>query len=114
MTQLEFAKKYSEEELKEIANEYSNEIVIRSYVDGCSFDDRRKTTLSEKKIIYKILYAAMISYGYRNEENGGSIDAVLDMAEFTLMQFLPEANSYDTVYIPLRKITKTWQGRLYV
>ena len=108
MTQMEFAQKYTSEELKKIADEYSDEVVIRSYVDSCSSDDRRETTLAEKEILNKILYAAMVSYGYRNEDNHGSIDAVLDMAEFTLMQFLPEANTYDTVYIPLRKITETW------
>ena len=108
MTSREFAEEYTSEELKRIADENSNEIVIRTYKDGNSSDDRRKTTLVEKQIVYKILYAAMASYGYRGEQNGGSIDAVLDMAEFTCHQFLPEVNAYDTIYTPLRNITETW------
>ena len=108
MTSLEFATKYTGRELKEIADSYSNEIVIRSYIDGTSSDDRRETTQVEKEILSKIIYAALISYGYRNEDNGGSLDAVLDMAEFTCHQFLPECNAYDTVYIPIRGITDTF------
>ena len=107
MTSKEFAEKYTSDDLKKLADENSNEIVIRSYQDGNSSDDKRKATLVEKEIVYKILYAAMISYGYRGEQNGGSIDAVLDMAEFTCHQFLPEVNAYDTIYTPLREITET-------
>ena len=108
MTSKEFAEKFTSEDLKKIADEYSNEVVIRTYTNGNSSDDRREATLPEKEIVFKILYAAMIAYGYRSEQNGGSIDAVLDMAEFTCHQFLPDVNAYDTIYIPLRKITQTW------
>ena len=108
MTSREFAEKYTIEQLKEIARDYSTSIVIRSYTNGSSSDDRRETTLAEREIIQKIIYAAMIAYGYRSEENRGSIDAVLDMAEFTCHQFLPECSAYDTIYTPLRKITETY------
>ena len=108
MTSKEFAEKYTSNDLKEIADEISNEIVVRSYKDGTSYDGRRNSTPEEKNIIYKILFAAMVSYGYRNETNGGSIDAVLDMAEFTCHQFLPEVNAYDSIYLPLREITDTF------
>lgn len=108
MTAKEFTEKYTEKELKEMADVLSDTIVIRSYKEGSSSDDRRETTAPEKEILKNIIFAAMIAYGYRSEENGGSIDAVLDMAEFTCHQFLPECNAYDTIYTPLRRITKTW------
>ena len=99
----DFAKKYNEKQLKEIARDISGSIVIRNYIDGNSHDTHRKTTASEKEIIYNIAYGAMLAYGYR-----GDIQSILDTAEFTLKQFLPEANGYDTIYIPLRNVTETW------
>lgn len=107
MTSREFAKKYTGSQLREIARDYSSSIVIRSYKDGSSSDDRRPATKPEREILENILYAAMVAYLYRSEDNGGSIEAVLDMAEFTCHQFLPECNAYDTIYTPLRKITET-------
>ena len=107
MTSKEFAEKYTESQLKEIARDYSSSIVIRSYKEGSSSDERREATLPEREILQKIIYAAMVSYGYRSETNGGSIDAVLDMAEFICHQFLPEANAYDSVYWPIKYITET-------
>lgn len=95
MTGREFAEKYNTSQLAE-------SIVIRDYVDGCSRDTRRAATEPEREIIKNIAYGAMLAYLYRS--NGGSIDSILDMAEFTLRQFIPEANTYDTIYIPLRKV----------
>ena len=106
MTGREFAEKYNEKQLKEIARDIAGSIVIRDYVNGNSRDTRRETTLPEKEIIQNIAYGAMLAYAYRN--NGGSIDSILDTAEFTLHQFIPNANGYDTIYIPLRKVTETW------
>lgn len=106
MTQKEFAEKYSQAQLKEIARDIAGSIVIRDYVNGNSRDTSRETTATEKEIISKIAYSAMIAYSFRS--NGGSIDSILDMAEFTIHQFIPDVNSYDTIYIPLRKVTETW------
>lgn len=106
MTQREFAEKYNKSQLKEIARDIAGSIVIRDYVNGSSRDTRREATEPEKGIIQNIAYGAMIAYSFRS--NGGSIDSILDMAEFTLKQFIPEANTYDTIYIPLRKVTETW------
>ena len=108
MTNREFAEKYTESQLKKIATDFSSTIVIRSYKEGSSSDIRREATLPEREILQKIIFAAMISYGYRSEKNNGSIEAVLDMAEFTCHQFLPECNAYDSVYTPLRQITETY------
>lgn len=109
MTRDEFNEKYKyDNSLKAFAKECSEEIVIRTYVDGSSHDERRLATKPESEILFNIIYAALIAYGYRSEDNGGSIDAILDMAEFTCHEFLPEANAYDSVYTPIRKITETW------
>jgi hypothetical protein len=104
MTLREF-RELKEEDLKHIADSISKLITIRSYEDGNSRDDTRETTRFERDIIWKIAYAALISYGYRSD---GSVDSILDMAEFTLMRFLPEANTYDTIYIPLKKAMGLW------
>lgn len=109
MTQREFAEKYNANQLKEIARDIAGSIVIRDYVNGCSRDTRRETTETEKFAIRSIAYGAMLAYGYRS--NGGSLDSILDMAEFTLRQLIPDCNCYDTIYIPLRKVTETWYGR---
>ena len=104
MTGREFAEKYNEAQLKEIARDIAGSIVIRDYVNGSSRDTRREATDSEKEIICNIAFSAMLAYGYR----GHDLEGILDMAEFTLMQFIPESNTYDTIYIPLRKVTETW------
>lgn len=106
MTQKEFAEKYSQQQLKEIARDIAGSIVIRDYINGNSRDTRRGTTEPEKEIISKIAYGAMLAYSYRSGDDG-SINAVLDVAEFTLNQFIPGCNSCDTIYIPLRKATET-------
>lgn len=104
MTGKEFAEKYNEAQLKEIARDIAGSIVIRDYVNGNSRDTRRETTDKEKEIIRNIAYGAMLAYGWV----GGNIQSILDTAEFTLRQFLPNANGYDSIYIPLRKVTETW------
>lgn len=104
MTAREFAEKYTAEELKEISNDIAKTIVIRSYKNGSSSDDQREATLPEREILSKLIYAAFVAYGYRSKENGGSLDAVLDMAEFACHQFLPEANAYDSLYTPVKRL----------
>lgn len=104
MTPTEFANKYKNSQLREIARDIAGSVVIRTYVDGNSKDTRRETTPEEKEIIRNVAYAAMIAYLHRTETD---INAILDMAEFTLMQFIENVNTYDSIYIPLRKITQT-------
>lgn len=104
MTGREFAERYNENQLKEIARDVAGSIVIRDYVNGSSRDTRREATDPEKEIIRNVAYGAMLAYGYRN----GDLEGILDTAEFTLHQFIPDCNCYDTIYIPLRKVTETW------
>ena len=104
MTGREFAEKYNEAQLKEIARDIAGSIVIRDYVNGSSRDTRREATDPEKEIIRNIAYGAMLAYGYR----GHDLEGIIDMAEFTVRLFIPDCNGYDTIYIPLRNVTETW------
>lgn len=103
MTGKEFAEKYNESQLKEIARDIAGSIVIRDYVNDSSRDTRRTTTKPEREIVQNIAYGAMLAYRYDRNLAG-----ILDMAEFTLRQFISNCNCYDTIYIPLRKVTGTW------
>lgn len=103
MTGNQFAIKYSEAQLKEIARDIAGSIVIRSYDEHGSRDDRRETTEVEKTVIKNIAYGAMLAYAHC-----GSLDGILNMAEFTLKQWIPTANTYDSIYTPLRNVTETW------
>ena len=91
---------------EEPAKEIAKELVIRSYVDGNSRDTRRATTKVEADIIYKIAVGAMTEYGWEGYDSDAT--RVCNMAEFILMQFIPECNTYDTIYIPLMKAFKEW------
>ncbi len=104
MTGREFAEKYNEQQLKEIARDIAGSIVIRDYINGNSRDTRREATEPEKEIIRNIAYGAMLAYGYREH----NLEGILAMAEFTLHQFISNCNCYDTIYIPLRNVTETW------
>lgn len=106
MTGREFAQKYNSNQIDEIARDIAGSIVIREYIGGNSYDTRRESTPEEKSIIKNIARAAMVSYGYCSGENTSG--TILNTAEFMLHQFLPNANGYDTIYIPLRKVTETW------
>lgn len=103
MTPREFREKYND--YRPLAEEIAKDITIRTYVDGCSHDDKRPATDAEKDIICKIVYSALLAYGW---SDNARLDSILDTAEFTLHQFIPTANSYDTIYIPIRRLTETW------
>lgn len=107
MTQKEFTERYKTDmQLHEVARDISGSIVIREYINGSSQDIRRAATDPEKKILENIAYSALLAYRHRGGDED-CINGILDMAEFALMQFIPTANTYDSIYIPLRKVTKT-------
>ena len=103
MTGKEFVNKYNQEQMEEIARDIAGSIVIRTYHNGNSCDTRRETTPEEKEIIRKIALSVMYSYAFYNSE----IDSILNVAEFTIDMIIPNVNGYDTLYIPLRKVTQT-------
>lgn len=101
----------TETELKGIATKISETITIRSYKNGNSEDKQRKSTAKEKDIIFKIAYSALLSLNWHLEPNANSITtAIINTAEFTVNQFLPNCNGYDTIYCPLRKATREWDN----
>lgn len=99
MTQKEFAE-LKEEDYRRMADSISKLITIRTYNNGTSNDETRESTGSERDIIWKIAYSVFLSYGWRSD---GNPDSILDMAEFTMHRFLPDANAYDTIYIPCKR-----------
>ena len=104
-----------ESELKELAKKISESIVIRTEVDGTSKDTRRETTSLEKKILHRILYAALLAMNEallncRDEkEYNTAACAIVNAAEYTTKQFITECNGYLTVYIPLNTVLDEWE-----
>lgn len=92
-------KYYQETELQEIAREKSKTIVIRTYNNGNSNDERRDATPEEQENIYKLLYAGLLAINFRH---GKEYQGVMDACEYAGHLFLPEnTNCYDTIYLPL-------------
>lgn len=104
MTQNEFSM-LNDQDYKDMAREISSYITIRTYENGNSRDETYETNEVQADIIKNIAFAAFVAYGHRTNAN---LDSILDMAEFTLHQFIPEANSYDTLYIPIKKKIGEW------
>lgn len=99
----------TETELKGIATKISETITIRYYKEGNSEDTKRKSTAKEKDIIFKIAYGALLSLNWHLEPNISPVTAaIINTAEFTVNQFLPDCNGYDTIYCPLRKAVREW------
>ena len=49
-----------EAELKAIAEDIAENITIRTMVNGCSRDEKRKASAAEKAILYRIAYGALL------------------------------------------------------
>ena len=100
-----------ETELREIAETISDFITIRSRDNGCSVDTTRWAKKQEKDIIFKIAYGSLLAlnWGEKCRDSKDMAEAIVNNAEFTINNFLPECNGYMTMYIPLNKILQKWE-----
>lgn len=100
--------------LRKMAAEIAEHITIRTYdkVDGCSRDERRESTPAERDIIYKLAFSALLglSHGETARQSKAAEDGIINAIEYALVVMLPEANSYDTIYTPLRKTVENWRN----
>lgn len=101
--------------LKFMAKHMAKNITIRTYENGNSKDEKRPATKEEQKIIYNVAYGALhtLNYGEQMRSSKEMTQAVIDNAEITLDLFIPNCNGYDTMYCPLQKIVRDWEGDIY-
>ena len=113
---VEIRRNITTEELEEYAAETARSIVIRYTINGNSDDRRRDTTPEEADAIRRIIYGALLNIRY-----GCDISATANAAEFIGMQFLPgaggsyeepHANTYDTIYLPIKKWVRLQQQKI--
>lgn len=102
----------SEMELKAIAELISKVVVIRTYENGNSKDTKRAASEVERDLIFKVVYAALLSLPTSVTGSGayfrGCDNGALSTAEFMLQLLMKDVNAYDTVYIPLREVIAAW------
>ena len=97
--------------LRKMAAEIAENITFRTYVDGSSKDITRKSTDAEQDIIYKLAYSALLglNYGEVARQCESAENAILNAIEYAIIMMIPHVNSYDTLYIPLRKMLAFWR-----
>ena len=91
----------TEQELREYANKKAESIVIRSYDEHGSRDDRRKTTKTEKRIISAVILGGLLAI-----RDGADRQSVQDACEYIGKLLIPQMNGYDSVYNPIRDYFK--------
>lgn len=89
---------YTEKDASEFAKEASKSVVIRSWNNGNSNDDRRESTKIESEIVERAIVASLIAI-----KNGYDVDSAKATAEFFVIYNSGEThiNTYDSVYIPI-------------
>lgn len=98
--------------LRKMAAEIAENITIRTMIDGCSHDTTRKSTDAERDIIYKLALSALLglNHGEEARQSEAAESAIINAIEYTLILMIPNANSYDTIYTPLRKTVANWRN----
>ena len=94
---------FTEDELRSMATEKAETIVIRTYVNGNSNDEERPSTETEKAILTNLIYGALLAIRFRDD----SAQAAMDTAEFTAHQFIDGINGYFSVYLPIQHILRS-------
>lgn len=95
-----------------IARRISKEITIRTYVDGTSEDITSEANNHQQEILHKIAFGALLGLNWGGEvvQSKSMEQAILDSSEFTLMQFIPGVNGYDSLYNKLRAVLEAWKA----
>jgi hypothetical protein len=88
----------TEQELREYANKRAESIVVRTYNEHGSRDDRRKTTKTEKRIISAVILGGLLAI-----RDGADRQSVQDACEYVGKLLIPAMNGYDTIYNPIRE-----------
>ena len=98
--------------LRAMAAEIAERITIRTKVDGNTYDNERASTESERDILYKLAYSALLglNHGEEARQSKAAEDAIINAIEFTLILMIPNANSYDSIYLPLRRMCENWRN----
>ena len=99
---------FTEDELRSMAMEKAETIVIRTYVNGNSNDEERPSTETEKAILTKLIYGALFAIRFRDD----SAQAAMDTAEFTAHEFFDGVNCYFSVYVPIQHILRECHERM--
>ena len=98
--------------LRCMAAEIAESIVVRTYENGNSHDTRRQTTEKERDILYGLAYSALLGLNHSEESRQSKTaeDAIINSFEYACIVMLPDANCYDSMYIPLRKMVANWRN----
>lgn len=94
-------------EIEQMLAEELNGVVIRSYTNGNSRDDRREATEEEMDLMVKIGLAAICCGRYTKD-----IQHCTDTAEWILDELIDGGvNGYDTIYCPIKRV---WNRMLVI
>lgn len=97
----------NEKELKEIAEQLSQTIRIRTKERN---DIRRDATDEERKALYNVFFSALFTANEFRENFNDTIKGVIKHnAETTIDSFLPDCNGYLSVYNPLDSVLTEWE-----
>lgn len=97
----------NERELKEIAEQLSQTIRIRTKERN---DIRRDATDEERKALYNVFFSALFTANEFRENFNDTIKSVIKHnGETTIDSFLPDCNGYLSVYNPLDSVLTEWE-----
>ena len=108
--------KLSDTELTDMVNDIAKTIVVRTYNEYGSSDDRRDSEQNEYVVIRCVAYSAIYTFTHDVKSD---VQTIVDMAEITLMKLteafpqfsvwgVQHCNCYDTIYKPLMKLFGVW------
>ena len=108
-------------ELIAIEQEISGTVVVRSFVNGCSRDDKRPATDNERAALRAVTLGALNQLNFNRVINRDVEQATIDTAEWVLIALLApcdkivgpydeHVNTYDTIYLPLQRVIAAWDA----